>query len=83
MEKTEREQRLRNEVGQLTHTVQRMIKQRSEMQADLVRQREDMQEAVDLLERGEVRDAIAALRDALDYRNRTREKRKSACAETA
>ena len=77
MEKTEREQRLRNEVGQLTHTVQRMIKQRSEMQADLVRQREDMQEAVDLLERGEVRDAIAALREALDYRNRTREKRKN------
>ena len=77
MEKTEREQRLRNEVGQLTHTVQRMIKQRSEMQADLVRQREDMQEAVDLLERGEVRDAIAALRDALDYRNRTRERRKN------
>jgi hypothetical protein len=80
---TEREQRLRNEVGQLTHTVQRMLKQRGEMQADLVRQREDMQEAIDLLERGEVRDAIAALRDALDYRNRTRAKRKSACAETA
>ena len=74
---TEREQRLRNEVGQLTHTVQRMTKQRSEMQADLVRQREDMQEAIALLERGEVRDAIAALRDALDYRNRTREKRKN------
>ena len=77
MEKTEREQRLRNEVGQLTHTVQRMIQQRSEMQADLVRQREDMQEAIALLERGEVRDAISALRDALEYRNRTREKRKN------
>ena len=77
MEKTEREQRLRNEVGQLTHTVQRMIKQRSEMQADLVRQREDMLEAIGLLERGEVRDAISALKDALDYRNRTRETRKN------
>lgn len=76
-EKTEREQHLRNEVGQLTHTVQRMIKQRAEMQSDLVRQREDMQEAIDLLERGEVRDAISALRDALEYRNRTREKRKN------
>lgn len=75
-ERTEREQRLRNECGQLTHTVQRMIKQREEMQADLIRQREDMQLALLRLERGEVASATEVLRDALAYRERTREKRK-------
>jgi len=75
-ERTEREQHLRNEVGQLTHAVQRMIKQREEMQADLIRQREDMQVAINLIEMGTVRDAAQVLRDALSYRERTREKRK-------
>jgi len=76
-ERTEREQRLRNEVGQLTHAVQRMIKQRAEMQADLIRQREDMQVAINLIEMGTVRDAAQVLRDGLAYRERTREKRKA------
>ncbi len=75
-ERTEREQHLRNEVGQLTHKMHRMIKQREEMQADLIRQREDMQTALNLIEMGTTRDAAQVLRDALSYRERTREKRK-------
>lgn len=76
MEKTEREQRLRNEVGQLTHTVQRMTKQRSEMHSDLSWHRQDIKDAIELLERGTVRDAIKILQDSLDRRERTREQRK-------
>ena len=76
-ERTEREQHLRNEVGQLTHKVHRMIKQREEMQADLIRQREDMKVAISLLEMGTVKDAIQVLRDAMSYRERTREPRKT------
>jgi hypothetical protein len=75
-ERTEREQNLRNEVGQLTHKVHRMIKQREEMQADLIRQREDMKVAINLLKMGTVRDAIEVLEAAMAYRERTREKRK-------
>jgi hypothetical protein len=74
-ERTEREQHLRNEVGQLTHKMHRMIKQREEMQADLIRQREDMKVAVDLLKMGTVRDALEVLEAALTYRERTREPR--------
>ena len=76
-EKTEREQRLRNEVGQLTHTVQRMIQQRAEMHSDLSWHRQDIKDALEMLDRGMVRDAIEVLRDSLDRRERTREKRKS------
>jgi len=75
--RTEREQYLRNEVGQLTHKMHRMADQRGEMQADLIRQREDMQAAIRLLEGGSVRDAIAVLRDGLTYRERTREPRRT------
>ena len=78
-ERTEREQHLRNEVGQLTHKVHRMIKQREEMQADLIRQREDMKVAINLLKMGTVRDAIEVLETALAYRDRTRPQRKTAC----
>ena len=76
-ERTPREQHLRNEVGQLTHKVGAMMEQRKQMQADLVRQREDMKAALELLEMGTVRDAIQVLRDALQYREQTREKRKN------
>ena len=76
-ERTPREQHLRNEVGQLTHKVGSMMTQRKQMQADLVRQREDMKAALELLEMGTVRDAMQVLRDALQYREQTREKRKN------
>lgn len=78
MEKTEREQRLRNEVGQLSHTVQRMIKQRSEMHSDLSWHRHDIKDAIEMLERGMVRDAMQVLQDSLDRRERTRDQRKAA-----
>lgn len=74
-EKTPREQHLRNEVGQLTHRVHRMIKQREEMQADLIRQRDDMKAALDLLRMGTVRDAIQVLEAALADRERRRPQR--------
>jgi methylphosphotriester-DNA--protein-cysteine methyltransferase len=75
---TDREQHLRNEVGQLTHKMHRMIKQREEMQADLIRQREDMTQALATLSAGELRRAAEILQAGLDYRDRTREKRKHA-----
>jgi hypothetical protein len=75
-ERTAREQYLRNEVGQLTHKMHSMAKQRAEMQADLIRQRDDMQQAISLLEAGRVRDAVEVLRDGLAYRERNREPRR-------
>lgn len=75
-ERTPREQHLRNEVGQLTHKVHAMIRQRQDMQADLIRQRDDMAGAIAALDRGEVSAAVGILRAGLAYRERTREKRK-------
>jgi hypothetical protein len=73
---TPREQRLRNETGQQAHSLKRMTEQRREMQADLVRQREDMQNALLAIGRGEIREAMDILQDALTHRERTREQRK-------
>lgn len=75
---TPREQHLRNECGQLTHKVHAMMRQRAEMQADLIRQRQDMADAIAAIERGEMREAVAVLQAGLAYRDRTREKRKVA-----
>lgn len=77
-ERTPREQHLRNEVGQLTHKMHRMIDQRREMQADLVRQRDDMRAAMTALEAGSIREAMEILQSGLDYRDRTRPQRKVA-----
>lgn len=76
MEKTEREQRRHNEVGRLNHVVERMTKQRSEMHSDLSWHRQDIKDAIELLDRGMVRDALKILQDSLDRRERTREQRK-------
>lgn len=78
MNRTPREQHLRNELGQLTHKVDRMAEQRREMQADLIRQRDDMQAAITALEAGSIREAVQILRAGLDYRDRTRPQRKVA-----
>ena len=72
------EQRYRNEVGQLTHKVHRMLEQRVEMQADLIRQREDMANAIRAIQRGELREATEILQGAIQYRERVREPRKHA-----
>ena len=77
---TAREQHLRNEVGQLTHKIHAMIRQREEMQADLIRQREDMKVALNLIEMGTIKDAAQVLRDALAWRERNREPRKRPAA---
>lgn len=73
---TNEAQRIRNEVGQLTHNLQRMIEQRKQMHSDLSWQRQDMLDALAALEAGSVRDAMAILRDGLARRERTREQRK-------
>jgi len=73
---TDLEQRLRNETGRLTRALQDASKQRKEMQADLIWQRDDITEAIDLLQAGSVRDAIQVLQGSLDRRDRTREQRK-------
>lgn len=72
------EQRLRNEVGQLTHRNMRLTEQRREMQADLIRQREDMARAIAELQAGSIARAMAVLQAGLEYRERTREPRKAA-----
>ena len=73
---TDLEQRLRNETGRLTRALQDASKQRQEMQADLIWHRDDIQEAIELLQSGMTRDAIQVLQASLDRRNRTREQRK-------
>lgn len=69
-------QRLRNAIGQRDHTIARLVEQRREMQADLIRQRQDMTDAIAALDAGSTRDARAILSAGIDYRNRTREQRK-------
>ena len=73
---TDLEQRLRNETGRLTKALQDASQQRKEMQADLIWHRDDITEAIDLLQAGSVRDAIQVLQGSLDRRDRTREQRK-------
>ena len=73
---TDLEQRLRNETGRLTKALQDASKQRKEMQADLIWQRDDITEAIDLLQAGSVRDAIQVLQGSLDRRKKTQEPRK-------
>ena len=63
---TPKEQHLRNQVGQ-----------RREMQADLIRQREDMSAALAALNAGSVREAFEVLSEALAYRERTRPQRRA------
>jgi len=75
-ERTPREQHLRNENGQLTHKVLRMLEQRQEMQADLIRQRDDMTQALGEIDAGRIARAAAILRAAIEHRERTRERRK-------
>lgn len=74
---TPKEQHLRNQVGQLTHRVQSLLEQRREMQADLIRQREDMSAALAALNAGSVREAFEVLSEALAYRERTRPQRRA------
>jgi hypothetical protein len=73
---TNLEQNLRNETGRLTKALQAASQQRKEMQADLTWQRDDITEAIDLLQAGSVRDAIQVLQGSLDRRKKTREPRK-------
>jgi len=74
---TDIEQRLRNETGRLTRALQDASQQRKQMQADLIWHRDDISEAIEMLQAGSVRDAIQVLQGSLDRRNRTREQRKA------
>lgn len=67
-EMTDLEQRLRNETGRLTRALQDAGQQRKQMQADLIWQRDDITEAIELLQAGSVRDAIKVLQVSLDRR---------------
>ena len=73
---TDIEQRLRNETGRLTRALQDASQQRKEMQADLIWHRDDIAEAIELLQAGSGRAAILVLQASLDRRNRTREQRR-------
>lgn len=81
-ERSEREQHLRNEVGQLTHKVHRMMEQRQEMQRDLVLQRDAMRAALNALNIGDNLLSKQLLQRALDRRDETREPRKTKCPTT-
>lgn len=72
---TDIEQRLRNETGRLTRALQDASQQRKQMQADLIWQRDDITEAIEMLQAGSVRDAIEVLQGSLDRRtHNTRER---------
>jgi len=72
---TDLEQNLRSETGRLTRALQDASKQRKEMQADLIWHRDDITEAIELLQAGSVRDAIGVLQGSLNRRtHNTREK---------
>lgn len=73
---TSKEQHLRNQLGQHMLTHQKMLAEKKQMHADLVRQREDMQAVLNLLEMGTVKEAIGLLREALAWRERNRPQRK-------
>lgn len=72
-----KEQRLRQEAGQLRHSLLKLNQDKKQMQADLVAQREDMTKAIEALDRGNVREAREILMSSLAYRERTREPRKN------
>ena len=72
---TDIEQRLCSETGRLTRALQDASQQRKEMQADLTWYRNDIQEAIFLIEDGSLRDAIDVLQGSLNRRtHNTRER---------
>ena len=72
---TDLEQNLRSETGRLTRALQDASKQRKEMQAELNWHRDDITEAIELLQAGSGRAAILVLQGSLNRRtHNTREK---------
>jgi hypothetical protein len=72
---TDLEQNLRSETGRLTRALQDASKQRKEMQADLIWHRDDIAEAIELLQAGSGRAAILVLQGSLNRRtHNTRER---------
>jgi hypothetical protein len=72
---TDIEQRLRDETGRLTRALQDASQQRKKMQADLIWQRDDITEAIELLQAGSLRDAIGVLQGSLNRRTHKGEMR--------
>lgn len=73
-------QRYRNAVGQLTKANHDLVMQRVDMQADLRRQRQDMQDAIAALDRGETRLARELLAEGIAAWERKRAPRKGRAA---
>ena len=73
-------QRYRNAVGQLTKANHDLVTQRVDMQADLRRQRQDMQDAIAALDRGEIRLARELLAEGIAAWERKRAPRKGRAA---
>lgn len=71
-------QKYKNAVGQLTHTNGKLLAEKKQMHQDLLRQRDDMAEALTLIDSGQLRAAAEVLRDSLEYRTRNREVRRNA-----
>lgn len=72
-----KEQKIRQEAGQLRHALLKQNEEKKQMQADLVAQRTDMTKAIEALDRGSVKEAREILMESLAYRERTRIPRKN------
>lgn len=77
-----KEQRLRQERAQHMRRADALAEDRREMQADLIRQRDDMTAAIAALDAGRIADARAVLAEGLAYRLRTRKPRSTQARHT-
>jgi GTP1/Obg family GTP-binding protein len=73
---SDREQTLRNHLGQLQHAHDVLIRLRKDEVADLRRQRADMKQIREHAMRGEMTAIVAIVDDTLAYRERTQTPRK-------
>lgn len=77
MTQLSKEQKLRQEAGQLRKSLTDQMTDKRQMQADLVAQRADMTKAIEALDKGSIAEARAILVASLAYRERNRPQRKN------
>lgn len=67
-----KEQKIRQEAGQLRHALAKTQEEKRQMHSDLVAQRSDMTKAIEALDKGNVKEARCILTEALAYRERNK-----------
>lgn len=70
-----KEQKIRQEAGQLRHALLKQQEEKKQMHSDLVAQRADMTKAKEALDKGNIKEAREILVAALAYRERNRQPR--------